>query len=205
MKNFVIGITALMAMSCSNNTEQQAEGANHTPDAKAVELNNQAMELDKSDAANVDSAIALLDQATAVDSLYLLAYVNKVPLLMDKKDFPRLLETNENIRKLSPNQPTWIMQNGVILELSGDTEAANKVYKEGIASYEDILASNPEAHWGFKLEFAQSLVLIGEYDKAQKMVEDLKKESPDLEIWETFQLKTKDEIFEFMKSTQNNR
>ena len=152
----------------------------------------------RNDSIKVDSAILLLDQATELDSLYFLGYANKVQFLIIKQDLPRLLETNKRLRELRPDQPNWTIQRALILELSGDIDKANTEYKKGIKEYEQIMDSEANLSWEFELEFAQSLVIANNYDKAQKVINRLRDENPDLETWEAFELQTKDELLKLM-------
>ena len=206
MKNPLLIILAFTAISCNQNfsdkeIEQEAQ-SNYKPNSESIELNNKALEISKFqryDTLKVDSALLLLDKATELDSLYFLGYANKVQFLMFKQDFQRLLENNKKIRELRPNQPNWIIQHGLILELSDEIDKANKEYKIGINEYEKIMNSDANLSWEFELEFAQSLVIANNYEEAQKIINRLKKENPDLEIWEFFELKTKDKIIELIK------
>ncbi len=207
MKNFLLITLVAIAVSCSQKTndtkreiEQEPQGE-HNPNPEAIELNNKALEitmLHRDDSAKVDSAILLLDKATEIDSLYFLGYSNKVQFLMIKKDFSRLLETNQRIRQLRPNQPNWIIQRALILELSGEIDKADTEYEKGINEYEEIMNSEKNLPWEFELEFAQNLVLANNYNKALEIINRLKKENPNLEIWEAFELGTKDEILQLM-------
>jgi len=152
--------------------------------------------LNQEDTIKVDSAILLLDLATELDSLYFLGYVNKIRFLMIKEDFKRLLETNKRIRQLRPGQPSWIIQRGLILELSGDIEEATVEYENGVKEYENILHSDSNLSWEFELEFAESLVLANNYERALKIIEKMRDQYPDLEIWAAYKLHTKDELLE---------
>ena len=207
MKNFLLITLVSIAVSCSqksNDTKSEIEQEPQTeykPNPEAIELNNKALEITmfhRDDLIKVDSAILLLDKVTELDSLYFLGYANNVQVLMIKQDFPRLLETNKRMRELRPNQPSWIIQRALILELSGDINKANTEYKKGIKEYEQIIDSEASLSWEFELEYAQSLVMANNYDKAQKIIDGLKEENPNLEIWEAFELQTKDELLKLM-------
>ena len=117
---------------------------------------------------------------------------------MIKQNFPRLLETNVKIRELKPNLPGLIIQHAIILELSGDLENANIEYKKGIEEFEKVMASNADSSWELELEYAYSLVMANDYQKAQSTINRLKKENPDLEIWKVYKLQTKNEVLEQM-------
>lgn len=207
MKNFLLITLVSIAVSCSQNTidtkseiEQEFQ-AEYKPNSEAIELNNKALEITmfhRDDLIKIDSAILLLNKATELDSLYFFGYSNKIQFLMIKKDFSRLLETNQRIQELRPNQPNWIIQRAMILELSGEIDNANAEYKKGINEYEEIINSEKNLPWEFELEFAQSLVMANNYDKALEIINRLKKEKPNLEIWEAFELQTKDELLQLM-------
>lgn len=207
MKSFLLIILASIVIGCSqnqNDTKNEIVREAHSeykPDPESIELNNKAIEITmnhRDDSIKVDSAILLLDKATELDSQYLMGYVNKVQFLLIKQDLPRLLETNKKISELRPKQPSWIIQRALILELSGAIDKANTEYKRGINAYEQIMDSAANPSWEFELEYAQSLVVANNYDKAQEIIYSLKKEYPDLDIWEVFELQTKDELLRFM-------
>lgn len=207
MKYLILIVLASIAISCSqnqNDTKNEIKRETlfeYKPNPESIELNNKALEITmfhREDSIKVDSAILLLDKATELDSLFFLGYCSKVQFLMIKKDFPRLLENNKRIRELRPNQPNWIIQRALILELSGEIEKANTEYKKGISEYEQIMDSERNLSWEFELEFAQNLVMANNYDKAQKIVNRLKKENPNLEILKAFQLQKKDELLKLM-------
>jgi len=207
MNKILFLILASIAISCGqeqSDTQGKIEKesrSEYKPNPESIELNNKALEISmfhRDDSLKVDSAIILLDKATEIDSLYFLGYANKIQFLMIKQDFPRLLETNKRIRELRPNQPNWIIQRALILELSGEIDKANTEYKKGINEYEQIMNSESDLSWEFELEFAQSLVMANHYDKAQEIINKLKKENPDLEIWNAFELQTKSELLKLM-------
>ncbi|MEO1054351.1 MAG: hypothetical protein AAFX87_27180 [Bacteroidota bacterium] len=207
MKNFSLVVILLIAVSCGPNNDhtkfetQEDAKTDYQPNPKSIELNNKALEITTfnfDDSIKVDSAIMLLDQATALDSLYFLGYVNKIMFLMMKNDFSRSLETNQRIRELRPKQPKWIIQSALIFELLGDLDKANTEYRKGIKAYENMLDSETNLSWELELEFAQSLVLANDFDRAQDIINKLKKENPDLEFWEAFELQTKNELLTLM-------
>lgn len=196
MKNFLIIAIALIATSCGENTE-----AHYKPNPKSIELNNKALEITmyaRGDSIKVDSAIMLLDEATKIDSLYFQGYLNKIQFLMIKKDYKHLLKTNRRIIELRSNQPSWIIQKGLILELSGNLDEANKEYVKGIKQFENIIDIESDLSWEFEFEFAQSLVIANNYDKANDIIIRLKKDHPKSEILETFELQTKKELLEII-------
>jgi tetratricopeptide (TPR) repeat protein len=207
MNKILFIILASIAFSCDQ-TQSDAQGkiekesqSDYKPNPESIELNKKALEITmfhRDVLIKVDSAILLLNKATEIDSLYFLGYANKIQFLLIKQDFPRLLETNERIRELRPKQPNWIIQRALILELSGEIDEANTEYKKGIIEYEEIMDSEKNLSWEFELEFAQSLVMANNYDKALEIINRLKKENPDLEIWEAFELQTKDELLRLM-------
>ncbi len=212
MNKILFLILASIAFSCDQE-QNDAQGkiekesqSDYKPNAESIELNNKALEITmfhRDDSIKVDSAILLLDKATEIDSLYFLGYSNKIQFLMIKQDYPRLLETNKRIKELRPNQPNWIIQRALIFELSGEIDKANSEYKKGINEYEQIMDSEAELSWEFELEFAQSLVMANHYDKAQEIINKLKKENPDLEIWKAFELQTKNELLKMMNKKKN--
>lgn len=197
----------LVVVSCNQVSSDSSEQLNnvitedHQPNPKAKEYNDQALEFLLSNDMNilrVDSAIALLDKATELDSLYFLAYSNKIHFLMTKRDFPRLLQTNAELIKLRPEQPSWLIQRGLILELSGDIEKAKTIYTKGIKEYESSLNSDIGSSWEYKLEYAQSLEMANEHNQARKIILKLKKEYPTQSKQNLFKLDAKEDLLKML-------
>lgn len=208
MRKVLFTFMVFIAVSCNQkriDTESnlgQSTQLDYKPNQESIELNKKALEITmfhRDDSIKVDSAISLLDKATELDSLYFLGYVNKIQFLMLKDDYKRLLETNRKIIELRPHQLNWRIQRALILELSGEVDKANIEYGKGINLYEEIITLESNYSVEFQLEFAQSLVLANNYEKAVNIINRLRDENPDLELWESYKLQTKGEFLALMK------
>ena len=90
INKIVLLIFSIIIFSCSNNGK---------PSPRAIHLNDKAMEIlmengDMSEE-QIDEGLRLLDEATTIEPDYQLAYWNKMSFLFKKKDYNRLLETNQ--------------------------------------------------------------------------------------------------------------
>jgi tetratricopeptide (TPR) repeat protein len=192
MKYLVWFISFWILLSCRNE-----EGLiNHNPDPMAIELNNRALKIGlyiREDSIDIDSALFLLNQSIAIDSLYYLAYENKVQFLLKKNDFNGLMTNFEEMQRLQPKNPHVYMQQGLVYELFGHDEEALELYERGIVTYDNI---EDQGSLNFLLDYASSLVLANDFEKAMEIVEKARINYPNSRLWEGFELPTKAEVFQ---------
>ena len=79
---------------------QKTENDKISNDRRKKELFDSSIVLARN--GNYQQAIALLDQATAIDSNYIAAYGNKVIFQLELKDFDKALITANNLIRINP-------------------------------------------------------------------------------------------------------
>lgn len=166
---------------------------------KAVGFNKEAMDIIYERGwgeEQVDSALFLLNKAIEIESDYYLAHSNKIMMLFKKKNFDQILITNKEMQRLSPEDPSLIVQEGLIYELKGDSISSNLAYKKGVAEYDFILKNDTTIGSGFKFVAIQSLVVANEEEKAKSLLIQLKGENSENEMLQNYNYQTKREFLE---------
>lgn len=164
---------------------------------RAIELNNKAVEylqFGQPTTEQIDSAIYFLDMATEIEEDYFIAYTNKIIFLNMNKDYSRLLETNKELQRLRPNQPMWIIQEGLFQELSGDSLLAFDLYNKGLIMYDSIIRNDTTIGFDFEFEYIGSLILGNKPELAKKIFNELNSKYPNNEILKHFVLESKKEL-----------
>lgn len=187
-------ILALLLMMTSCDEENTLN--HHKPNPKAIELNNLAIEIGlfkREDSIDIDSALILLNRATDMDSLYYLAYENKFQFLLRKNDFQGLMDNFDEMERLQPKNPHVLMRKGLVYELFGKQDEAMEMYEKGIKAYDNI---EDKGSLNFLLDYASSLVLANNYEKAMEIVEKARNSYPESRLWEGFELPTKAEVLQ---------
>jgi tetratricopeptide (TPR) repeat protein len=117
----------------------------------AIELNDAAVELmfvTDEDTVRRDSmlnlALTKLDEAIAIDSLYVTARQNKSQVLRMLGRNSESVSTLERLLRIS-NTPEHNFALGVTCEKTGDTLSAQRYYREAVAAYDRILADKPDS------------------------------------------------------------
>lgn len=156
----------------------------------------------------IDNCIILINNAIKIDSTYFKAYYSKIKLLAWKKDIKGLLKNNEKMIELRPNQPIWKIQRGLFFEIDGNKIEAEKFYSNGILEYENLLKTELNKDFDFRLEYMTSLETKGEIDKAKLELENINKDFPNNEIIKVYKsdykFKSKQEIIEYWKNGKIN-
>ena len=181
----------LILMACGNPKEQSEQIDSlkiHQPDSNALRLNNKAARLigdaghsyDSLKGLLYDSAIAYLNQAIEIDSLYLLAYTNKAQALQRKGSLSQALEVLYKMEIIKPDLAEAIMGQGLILEKMGNTELANKKYSQALEAYAKRLENNPD-NTRVQSDIAFLYIFLEDKDKAIDEIQNLILEHPDNE------------------------
>ncbi|MBT6439900.1 MAG: hypothetical protein HOK72_09365 [Flavobacteriales bacterium] len=198
MKHLLIILFGIILISCNTDRDSEKSKTNsHQPLEASIALNNKALELGFSEDVT-DSALTLLDKATKLDPEYFLAYTNKLQFLFIKKDYKRLLKTNSIIQKLAPNNPMWIAQQGIILELQGNKDQAMPLYNTALIEYKKLLEKE-QNKCELRIDYAVVMVWAEQRNNAMDLIETAKKQCPQLDIWEVFELSTKSELLNQLK------
>lgn len=192
MRVEVIFFTLFLILMACGNPKEQAEQIDslkiHQPDSNALRLNNKAARLigdaghsyDSLKGLLYDSAIAYLNQAIEIDSLYLLAYTNKAQALQRKGSLSQALEVLYKMEIIKPDLAEAIMGQGLILEKMGNTELANKKYSQALEAYAKRLENNPD-NTRVQSDIAFLYIFLEDKDKAIDEIQNLILEHPDNE------------------------
>ena len=192
INKIVLLIFSIIIFSCSNNGK---------PSPRAIHLNDKAMEIlmengDMSEE-QIDEGLRLLDEATTIEPDYQLAYWNKMSFLFKKKDYNRLLETNQEVQRLMKEpEPYLLVQKGMIYEIKGDSSKSKLLYKKGIALYDSIISVDTSKGFDYKVLYLDVLTMANQGERAKKEFEKLKIKFPEKEFIEHFELRSKEQLLE---------
>lgn len=110
--------------------------------------------------------------------------------------------------ELRPNQPIWKIQRGLFFEIDDNKIEAEKIYSKAILEYENLLKTELNKDFNFRIEYMTSLETKGEIDKAKIELEKINKEFPNNETIKVFKsdykFKSKEEIIEYWKNGEVN-
>ncbi len=160
----IIAIIALIALvSCQSPSEKKTE--QHTPDPKAVHLNEEATDIIKKTLFTTDSlnipllndALKKLDEAIALDSQYFYSYLNKATIFKTLGHYDYALIEYEKAARFDTDNPELILSQGLILEKLGKTDSAQSRYSEAIHVYDKLIKDAPD-NVDFKISRAFILV-----------------------------------------------
>jgi tetratricopeptide (TPR) repeat protein len=114
-------------------------GGKHTINPYAIKLNDSAarMTFQMTDS-GYQKAILLLDQATAIDSNYFLAYYNKLIFQSQLGQYDKALATSKNLIRIRPGAPDLHLTSGALYEKIGDTVSAKYNFEEALSLYNSI-------------------------------------------------------------------
>ncbi len=151
---------------------------------KAVELNNIAMESIKYTISPINSkdtlilikAIEMLDKAIKIDSLYNLAYANKVMVLKRLNKEKEALHVLSVITKLRPDYAEGFSMLGFTYEKLGNIDSANIKYKSAIIAYSHRIEQTNNVSDKINRAFILSLIDKG---KGLQEMDYLIEENPD--------------------------
>jgi tetratricopeptide (TPR) repeat protein len=191
MRKYALFFIILIIASCNDHekkSDQSESNISNSPDSLAIELNNKAVKL-MGDAAHTydslsgilyDSAIVYLEQAIAIDSLYLLAYTNKAQALRRKGFLEESLQVLEQAENIKPDFAEVISAQGFLLEKMGKIELANLKYDQAHKAYEERLEKNPKND-KVKSEIAFLYIFLKSKNLALDEIRNLILENPDSE------------------------
>lgn len=172
---FLFSVTIISLFAC---VDEQL------PATEAIALNDKAMEVYHYS----DSALALLQSAVDIDPNYAVAYQNMIPLQVQKGDFEGALNSNSKIIEMDPTVPDSHCQRGYLLNLSERKTDANSAFKAAKVLYEKHFSAHPNDSLKYAMGYATCLVFLNEHDKANEIIEALKKQSPDNDFVPLYQI-----------------
>jgi tetratricopeptide (TPR) repeat protein len=115
---------------------------------KAIELNNKAVDMYQKSWRDVTIAykvLRLYDEAIKVDSLYIIAYMNKAKLLCELGRRRAALKVFDRVAKVHSESPGYWSMGGYILEKMGRKKEAKKRYLLDIAKCDTIIKNFPDS------------------------------------------------------------
>ena len=150
----------------------------------------------------LDSCLLIVDRVIENNKDFFPAYDCKSFILTKKKDLNGLLDNNEKVIQLRPNQPIWIIQRGLFFDLKGNEAQADKYYKTGVEKYRTLLNSDNKLKndINFRIEYLSALEINEELKTLEIERKKLKLDFPDNEFVNEFitlyKPKSKKEIME---------
>ena len=143
---FVLALGATMTMSsCSGSTAKEGTSENNSecasvrkPLPEAIEENNKAnfLSLEKAD---LEDAIKHFDKALEIDTLYELAYRNKMHFLLELERNDEALKHADLVIKRFSRWPGSYIQKGMVLHWTGHYDEVAEPMKQALAMLEDSL------------------------------------------------------------------
>lgn len=173
MKNIIIFILLSVVLTCN------AQNTTYNP--KAIELNNQAVDIvTKSfgDEVQLKKALGILDNAIKLDTSYYVAYQSKATVLCKLKKYDSTIKTLEKVIRLHKNTAEVFSTQGFILEKIGKKKEATAKYQAAFTEYERLIKESPNKV-EYQVNKAFLLVFLVNKEAAQKRIEDILKKYPD--------------------------
>jgi tetratricopeptide (TPR) repeat protein len=181
MLKYFLPAFLIFAMSCSDAAKNSPE--KNPVDPKAIALNDSAMKLGQSgDSVSVVKAIAMLDQATAIDSNFYIAYWNKRAFQMQSARYKDALVTSKELIRIKPGTPDFYSGAGIVCELMGDSIESQKYFQQADKKYKSILDTMQTSTRGYEMLImgnGMNMVMMGEYAKGNALLHKLYDEDTD--------------------------
>jgi tetratricopeptide (TPR) repeat protein len=149
----------------------------HRINALAKKLNDSAIELTFTmNDSDYQKAILLLDQATAVDSNYFLAYWNKLVFQLQLKQYDKAIVTSKNLIRIRTTAPDLHLTFGVLYERVRDSLSAEKEFQEALSLYDkflDTMSLKNKDYDMLSVNKAVDLIMLGEQMKGNEFLKQL--------------------------------
>jgi tetratricopeptide (TPR) repeat protein len=146
---------------------------------EARKLNNAAIDsLSKAKDVNkgLVTAIRLLDQAIELDGNDLIAYYNKFTFQKQLKRYTDAITTGKQMIEHAPNNAEMKVELGEVYTKISDTVSAKQYFKSGMVIYNkvlDTMRKDKELYNSLKMESAVDLIILGEQEKGQAILNEL--------------------------------
>ncbi len=165
-KHLLFGLILILGISCQDKKSKY--------NSEAIELNNNACELMK--LGLNDSALILLNKATTLDSTYYTAFINKVEIYYQSKDYKKALIEAENILKVKPDFAEAWTYSGMLYEIFGDSTKAKIYYEKSVDLFEQRIKNSKDKNSiiSNRLNKAFSNILLGNENEGRKELFELK-------------------------------
>ena len=201
-ERILILLVVLATVSCKereSRSPSDKSSVTYQPDSNAVRLNNSAVDLigqvslynDSLNGVLYDSALAYLDKAIGIDSLYWNAYSNKVQVLLRQGQFGKSLEVLDELQSIKSDFAEAIMAQGFILEKMGRNEGAIDKYKQALDVYKKRLKNDPGNLWA-QSDIAFLYLFLEDKNRAIDEIQNLILENPNDKRLKTMERVIKD-------------
>jgi tetratricopeptide (TPR) repeat protein len=152
-------------------------GSNHTINPYAKKLNDSAVRMTfQMNDSSYQKAILLLDQATAIDSNYFVAYYNKLIFQSQLKQYDKALVTSNNLIRIRPMAPDLHLTCGELYEKISDTVSAKYNFQTALSLYDSILDTMSVGNRHYDMLFmnkAIDLIMLGEQIQGHELLKQL--------------------------------
>jgi tetratricopeptide (TPR) repeat protein len=166
---------------------QKQETKKYIPDPRAKLLNDSAINLSiQSPPKNFEKAVAILDEATKIDSNYYAAYNSKLTFQVTLNRFNDALITAKNLIRITPESSTAHTNTGFIYWHLGDSVSAIDHFTKANELFDKVLDTMKKS--GIRYETALMnkgllLILIGQQQKGNDILNNLHNKSDETNKW----------------------
>jgi tetratricopeptide (TPR) repeat protein len=121
------------------------------------------------DSVKVQKSLDLTNRALDLDDHNIEALAHKTTLLFRKRDIDGLLQTVDELIKLRPEKPYYLVQKALYLEFKGDISSANEYYDDAHSKYQKHL-KNDSLNFNLLLEYVGVLEMTGDTTTANRVL-----------------------------------
>jgi tetratricopeptide (TPR) repeat protein len=119
------------------------------------------------DSIKIEKSLELTNRALDLDNESISALTHKTTLLFRKRDIDGLLQTIDDLIKLRPEKPYYLVQKAIYLELNGDNSIANEYYDSAFNKYQKHLKID-SLDFNLWLEYVGLLEVTGDTTSASE-------------------------------------
>jgi tetratricopeptide (TPR) repeat protein len=127
------------------------------------------LNFDLADTDKIEKSLELTNRALELDDENFSALTHKTTLLFRKKDINGLLQTIDNLIKLRPEKPYYLVQKAIYLELNGDNSTANEYYDSALIKYQKHLKTD-SLDFNLWLEYVGLLEITGDTTRTNEIL-----------------------------------
>ena len=210
MKHFIVFLL-IFIISCGkqNNKSNKIDSTARLLNDSAVSLaNNIPLSLDQPNKfknENLLKAILLLDQATEIDSNYLIAYSNKLSYQCELGQYERAVETAKHIIKIRPHFADIYGTIGMLYYKMNDSISSNKYFSNALIQYDyflDTMNINNINYFTLRMNKAVTLKFLGQNALGNNMLDELNNKQTDStfkQLIASLKGKSKDELINYFE------
>lgn len=171
MKTLSILILPITLLACS----QTQQTKKHIPDPKAKQLNDSAIIIAMK-RGNTEEIIALLDQATKIDSNYYMAFSNKFSFQLSVNHYNDALISARNLLRIRSKSPHSHVITGITYWKKGDTISSKTHFENAARLFDKILdtmSTSNEMYEHTLMNKGVNLILLGDQEKGNRILKQL--------------------------------